>query len=78
MTCFTELNHQNRSFNIEFAVANIEYNILGAPSFKSNIQNKDFQQNVMTYKEQHPKLPTKTLFDIYRKGLHIYIIHLYY
>ena len=23
MTCFTEINHQNRSFNIEFAVANI-------------------------------------------------------
>ena len=24
MTCFTEVNHQNRSFNIEFAVAKIK------------------------------------------------------
>ena len=39
MTSFTEVNHQNRSFNIEFAVANIKYNILGAPFFKKNIQN---------------------------------------
>ena len=28
MTCSTEVNHQNRSFNIEFAEANIKYNIL--------------------------------------------------
>ena len=35
MTCFTEVNHQNRSFNIEFiSVANIKYNILGTPFFK--------------------------------------------
>ena len=60
MTCFTEVNHQKRSFNIEFAVAKIKYNIPEAPFFKKNIQNIDFQQNIMTYKEQHPKLPTKT------------------
>ena len=76
-TCFTEVNHQNRSFNIEFAVANIKYNILRAPFFKKNIQNIDFQQNIMTYKEQHPKFPTKTFFNIYRKRLSIYFIHLY-
>ena len=34
MTCFTEVNHQNRSFNIEFAIANIKYNFLGAPFLK--------------------------------------------
>ena len=51
MTCFTEVNHQNRSFNIEFAVANIKYNIPGTPFFKKNIQIIDFQQNIMTYKE---------------------------
>ena len=39
MTCFTEVNHQNRSFNIDFAVANIKYNILGTPFFKKNFQN---------------------------------------
>ena len=60
MTCFTEVNHQTRSFNIDFAVANIKYNILGTPFFKKHIQNIDFQQNIMTYIEQHPKLPTKT------------------
>ena len=48
MTCFTEVNHQNRFFNIEFAVANIKYNILGAPVFKKNIQIIEFQQNIMT------------------------------
>ena len=42
MTCFTEVNHQNRSFGIEFAVANIKHNILGAPFFKRIIQNIDF------------------------------------
>ena len=36
MTCFTEVNHQNRSFYFEFAVANINYNIFGAPFFKKN------------------------------------------
>ena len=45
-TCFTEVNNQNRSFNIEFAAANIKYNILGAPFFKKIIQNIDFQQNI--------------------------------
>ena len=49
--CFTEVNHQNRSFNIDFAVANIKYNILGTPFFKRHTQNIDFQQNIMTYKE---------------------------
>ena len=47
-TCSTEVNHQNRSFNIEFAVANIKYNILGTPFLKKSIQNLDFQQNIMT------------------------------
>ena len=63
MTCYTEVNHQNQSFNIEFAVANIKYNTIGAPFFKRYIQNIDFQQNNMTYKEKHPKLPTKTHFS---------------
>ena len=67
MTCFTEVNHQNRSFNIDFAVANIKYNILGAPFFKKNIQNIDFQQNIMTYEEQHPKLPTETHFSTFKE-----------
>ena len=35
MTCFTEVNHKTRSFNIDFAVANIKYNILGTPFSKS-------------------------------------------
>ena len=63
LTCFTEVNHQNRLFNIDFAVANIKYNILGKPFFKRHIQNIDFQQNIMTYKEQHSKLLTKTHFS---------------
>ena len=77
MTCFTEVNHQNRSFNIEFAVANIKYNILGAPFFKKIIQNIDFQQNIMTYTEQHPKLPTKTLFSTFTEKYYPYISYIY-
>ena len=65
MTCFTEVNHQNRSFNIDFAVANIKYNFLGTPFFKRHIQNIDFQQKIMTYKEQHSKLPSKTHFSTF-------------
>ena len=65
MTCFTEVSHQNRTFNIEFAVANTKYNILGAPFFKKNFQNIDFQQNIITYKDQHAKLPTKTIFSTF-------------
>ena len=77
MTCFTEVNHQNRSFNIEFAVANIKYNILGTPFFKRNIQNIDFQQNIMTYKEQHPKLPTKTQFSTFTEKDYPYLSYVY-
>ena len=44
MTCLTEINHQTRSFNIDFAVANIKYNILGTPFFKKHIQNIGFQK----------------------------------
>ena len=76
MTCFTEVNHQNRCFNIEFAVANINYNILGAPFFKKNIQNIHFQQNIMTYKEQHPKLPKKTHFSTFIEKDYPYISYI--
>ena len=77
MTCFTEVNHQNRSFNIKFAVANIKFNILGAPFFKKIIQNKNFQQNIMTYKEQHPKFPTKTHFSTFTEKDYPYISYIY-
>ena len=77
MTCFTEVNHQNRLFNIEFAVANIKDKILGAPFFKKNIQNIDFQQNIMTYKEQHPKLPTKTHFSTFAEKDYPNISYIY-
>ena len=73
MSCFTEVNHQNRSFNIEFAIANIKYNIRGAPFFKRIIENIDFQQNIMTYKDQHPKLPTKTHFSTFTEKDYPYI-----
>ena len=77
MTCFTEVNHKNRSFNIEFAAANFEYNNLGTPFFKKNIQNTDLQQNIMTYKEQHPKLPTKTHFSTFTEKDYPYISYIY-
>ena len=77
MTCFTEVNHQNRSFNIEFAVANIKYNILGARFFKKKIQNIDFQQNIVTYKDQHPKLPTKTNFSSFTEMDYPFISYIY-
>ena len=77
MTCFTEVNHQNRSFNIDFAVANIKYNILGTPFFKRHFQNIDFQQNIMTYKEQHSKLPTKTNFSTFTEKDYPYISYIY-
>ena len=78
MTCFTEVNHQNRSFNVEFAVANIKYNIPGAPFFKKKIQNIDFQQNILTYKEQHPKHPAKTHFSTFTEKDYPYISSLRY
>ena len=77
MTCFTEVNHQNRSFNIEFAVANTKYIILGALSLKKKIQNVDFRQNIMTYKEKHPKLPTKTHFLTFTEKDYPYILYIY-
>ena len=72
-----EVNHKTRSFNIDFALANIKYNILGTPFFKKHIQNIDFQQNIMTYIEQHPKLPTKTTFSTFTKKDYPYISHIY-
>ena len=77
MTCFTEVNHQNRSFNIDFAVANIKYNILGTPFFKTHIQNIVFQQNIMTYKEQHSKRPTKTNFSTFTEKDNPFISYIY-
>ena len=77
MTCFTEVNHQTRSFNIDFAVANIKYNILGTPFFKKHIQIIDFQQNIMTYIEQHPKLSTKTTFSTFTEKDYLYISYIY-
>ena len=77
MTCFTEVNHQNRSFNNNFAVANIKYNNLGTPCFKRHIQNLDFQQNIMTYKEQHSKLPTKTHFSKFTEKDYPYVSYIY-
>ena len=77
MTCFTEVNHQNRSFNIDFAVANEKYNIPGTPFFKTHIQNIDFQQNIMTYKEQHSKLPTKTNFSTFTEKDYPFISYIY-
>ena len=77
MTCFTEVNHQTRSFNIDFAVANIKYNILGTPFFKKHIQNIDFQQNIMTHIEQHPKLSTKTTFSTFTEKDNPYISYIY-
>ena len=77
MTCFTEVNHQNRSFNIEFAVAKIKYNTLRAPFFKRNIQNIDVQQNIVTYKEQHPNRPTKTQFSTFTEKDYPYISYIY-
>ena len=77
MTCFTEVNHKTRSFNIDFAVANIKYNILGTPFFKKHIQNIDFQQNIMTYTEQHPKLPTKTTFSTFTEKDYPYISYIF-
>ena len=77
MTCFTEVNHKTRSFNIDFAVANIKYNILGTRFFKKHIQKIDFQQNIMTYTEQHPKLPTKTTFSTFTEKDYPYISLIY-
>ena len=77
MTCFTKINHQNRSFNIDFSVANIKYYILGTPFFKRHIQNIDFQQNIMTYKEQHSKLPTKTHFSTFTEKDYLYVLYFY-
>ena len=76
MTCFTEVDHQNRSFNIEFAIANLKY-ILGALFIKRNIQNIVCQRNIMTYKEQHPKLPSKTHFSTFTEKDYPYISYIY-
>ena len=78
MTCFTEVNHQNRSFKIEFALANIKYKILGAPFFKKKIQNIAFKQNIMTYRTTSKTSNKNTFFNIHRKRLPFYFIHLYH
>ena len=77
MTYFTEVNHQNRSFEIQFAVANIRSNILGTPFFKKMIQIIHFQPNIMTYKEQHLKLPTKSHFSTFTEKDYPYISYIY-
>ena len=78
MTFFTEVDQKKRSFKIEFAVANIKYNILGAPFLRRNIQNIVFQQNIMTYKEQHPKLPIQIQFSTFTEKDYPYISYIYH
>ena len=65
------------SFSIEFAVANIKYSILGTPFCKKNIQNTAFQRNIMTYKEQQTKLPSKTHFSTFTGKDYPYISYIY-
>ena len=55
----------------------MKYNILGAPFCKKYIQNKDFQQNIFTYKEQHPKPSTKTHFSTFTEKDYPYILYFY-
>ena len=74
MTCF---NHQNRSFNTEIAVANNKDNILEALFIKTHNQNKDFQQNIMIYKEQHPKFPTIAHFSTFTEKYYPYSSYVY-
>ena len=45
--------------------------------FKNSIQNIDFQQHIMTYEEQHPKLPTKTHFSTFTEKDYPYISNIY-
>ena len=79
MTCFTEVNHQTRSFNIDFAVANIKYNILGTPFFKKTHSKYRFPTKYFDVHRTTSKAPNKNdIFHNYREGLPIYFLHLYY
>ena len=79
MTCFTEVNHQTRSFNIVFAVANIKYNIFGTPFFKKTHPKYRFSTKYYDLHRTTSKAFSKNnIFHIYRKRLPIYFLHLYY
>ena len=79
ITCFTEVNHQTRSFNINFAVANIKYNILGTPFFKKTHPNYRFSTKYYDLHRTTSKAFNKNnIFHIYRKRIPIYFLHLYY
>ena len=41
-----------------------------------NIRNIDFQQNILTYKEQHPKHPTITQFSTFTEKDYRYISYI--
>ena len=53
----TTIGENSRYFSVPFAVADIEYNILGTPFFEDNIQNINIQDFTLEFKYQskiHP------------------------
>ena len=70
MTCFTEVNHQTRSFNIDFAVANIKYNIFQYITFFpiKNYSNLHFELKDNT--KFYPTNPFTYFLQKYKKIFH--------
>ena len=56
------IDDNSRSFSVPFAVADIEYNILGTPSFEDNLQNIYIQDFTLEFKYQSKIYPNYTKF----------------
>ena len=60
VTLNTTIEDVSRQFTIPFAVADIKYNILGAPCFEEYIQNINIQDPTLKFKHQSTVHPNYT------------------
>ena len=61
-TLNTSIEDDSRQFTILFAVADIEYNILGTPFFRENIQNLNIQDFTLQFKHHSRVYPNYATF----------------
>ena len=62
VTSNTTIENDSRQFSIPFAIADIKYNILGAPFFEDYLQNMNIQDFTLQFKHQSTVHPNYTKF----------------
>ena len=73
----TTIDENSRYFSVPFAVADINYNILGTPFFEDNIQNINIQDFTLEFKYQSKTHPNYTKFTTLPSKDYPYFSYIY-